>query len=903
VPAKKKRRSARKGVRKTAARRAAPAKRSPAAKRGQPTRRATTAPRRRSFRLTPDVVPRAYELSLELDPRRSDRYAGEVSIELELRRPRRTIELHATEIRVTRPTLECEGRTLRGRVAPNAARETVEIQLEEPLPAGRSTLHLRFAGRLRKDLRGLYAATSGGRRYAFTQLEAPDARRFFPCFDEPDKKARFSVSVTTDAANEVISNSPVERVEQQEGGRKTVRFRPTPPLSTYLLALAVGDLEGSDPVRCGDTEIRVWHVPGKHSLTGFALETARECLARLEAYFDMPYPYEKLDLVAVPDFEAGAMENAGAIFFRETLLLVDAETVSLPEQKRAAEVICHELAHMWYGDLVTMAWWDDLWLNEAFATWMAFAIVDDWKPDWKMWRDFNHHRAAALGLDALESTHPIYANVKTPDDATQNFDLITYEKGASVVRMIERYLGPDAFRAGVRRYIRRHRESNAVAADLWRALAEASGQDVEPIARAWIEQAGFPLLTVRRVEESGRPRLELRQERFRAAQVGAARRKPRPARWPIPWIGRLGDAASADTRLEKRLLRKARERLDLPTPAPRFVYANADESGFFRPLHDASELRALTANLAALTPEERMGLVNHQWALVRAARAPIESFLDLAGALGDESDPDVLAALRAPLHFTLDQFVSELSESDGQRFRSWIVSQFGEAFVELGWDPAPDEDDDTRLRRAALVDLLGPIAEWEPVVAAANRRFEKYLADRASLDANLADAVVALGARAGDAARFEALLETAKRAATPQEARRLLLALGEFRARAPIDRTLRLSLTDAVPTQEVAFLYVRLLQNPAARERTWQFMKRRWSALERRMPPMLISRPVEATPALKTRAYRRDVAAFFREHPVPAAARAVRQALERFDRNAAVRRSEVPRLRRFLAAP
>lgn len=368
----------------------------------------------------------------------------------------------------------------------------MEVVLSERVPAGEAILHLDFRGRLRGDLRGLYAARAGERRYAFTQLEAADARRFFPCFDEPDKKACFRISVTTAKSHTVLSNNPVEKVEPHPGGRKTVHFERTPRLSTYLLALAVGELEASPAAHCGETEIRVWHVPGKEKLTAFALETARETLTRLERYFDQPYPYEKLDLVAAPDFEAGAMENAGAVFFRETLLLVDPETATLQEKKRVAEVVCHELAHMWYGDLVTMAWWDDLWLNEAFATWMAFHVVSAWKPEWKMWNDFQHHRSAALGLDALEHTHPIYAPVKTPQEATENFDLITYEKGASVVRMIERYLGAETFRSGVRRYIREHAESNTVAADLWDALSEASGQDVGRIVRPWIEQAGFP---------------------------------------------------------------------------------------------------------------------------------------------------------------------------------------------------------------------------------------------------------------------------------------------------------------------------------------------------------------------------------------------------------------------------
>jgi puromycin-sensitive aminopeptidase len=259
-----------------------------------------------------------------------------------------------------------------------------------------------------------------------------------------------------------------------------------------------------------------------------------------------------------------------------------------------AEVICHELAHMWYGDLVTMAWWNDLWLNEAFATWMAFHIVDGWKPQWRMWHDFQHHRSAALVMDALEHTHPIYTDVRSPAEATENFDLITYEKGASVVRMLERYLGAETFRAGVRTYLRRHRESNTVAADLWRALSEVSDQEVEPIVRAWIEQPGFPLLRIRRVEREGETLLRFRQERFeaRAAKRRAAR-KQRPASWPIPWVGRVARVGGHRTGAERHLVRRVRDELGLGDAPVRFVYGNADEGGFCRPLHDPEELRVL----------------------------------------------------------------------------------------------------------------------------------------------------------------------------------------------------------------------------------------------------------------------------------------------------------------------
>ncbi len=507
-----------------------------------------TAPHPSRFRLPADVRPTRYDLHLEPDLE-GGTFRGEVRIALRLARPRAEIVLHAADLAIERATAHSGGREMPARVRLARADETAALRFPRPLGAGEATLALRFSGRLNQHLRGLYAASADGSRYAFSQCEAADARRILPCFDEPAFKARFRVAVTVRDGETAVSNGPVEREEPVPGGR-VVRFAETPPLSTYLLALAVGRLEASAPRHLGPVPIRVWHVPGKGQLTAFALEAAAEALARLQDYFDIPYPYRKLDLVAVPDFEAGAMENAGAVFFRETLLLLDPATASLVERKRAAEVIAHELAHMWYGDLVTMAWWDDLWLNEAFATWMAYRVVADWRPEWRMWQGFEHDRSAALGMDALANTHPIYARVRSVADATENFDAITYEKGAAVVRMIEHYLGPDAFRAGVRLYMRRHREGNTVAADLWRALEEASGKPVARVAQAWIAQPGFPLVSIAPARDGGPAALGVRQERFFAdPRVPAARRR---GKWPVPLVVKWRGGGGASPRPRRR---------------------------------------------------------------------------------------------------------------------------------------------------------------------------------------------------------------------------------------------------------------------------------------------------------------------------------------------------------------
>ncbi len=853
--------------------------------------------RRPAYRLDAGVRPTHVELHVEVDPATSGRYRGEVSIQVTLARATRRLRLHAVDLRIFGARIASNGVTLRARCTPQASVGMVELELTRPIPAGLATLHLKFSGRLRRDLCGLYAARSGAHRFAFTQLEATDARKFFPCFDEPAMKARFRISVTTTRTNRVLSNAPIERTRRLPAGRQRVDFAETPPLSTYLVALAVGPLEASAAVKLGRTPIRVWHAPGKRHLTRFALDAAREALARLERYFGLPYPYAKLDLVAVPDFEFGAMENAGAVFFRETLLLLDPTTATLAERKRAAEVIAHELAHMWYGDLVTMAWWDDLWLNEAFATWMAFSVVDDWQPEWRMWHDFQHGRSAALELDSLRNTHPIYCEVHTAEEANANFDLITYEKGASVVRMLERYLGPVTFRRGVRSYIRRHREGNTVASDLWRALSEASGEPVEAMARAWIEQPGHPVVSLALTRERGRTRLTLQQQRFSLRRAARAPRKPE--RWPIPWVGRIG-RAGARPRLERKLLTAARERIDLGPGQPTFVYGNADEGGFFRPLHAAGELRALVHSLPALSAVERMGLVDHQWALVRAGRAGLDGFLELGEALTEEGDPDVLLALRRPLGFIAGSLIPDATPGSAVRFDRFVTRCFRPAFSALGWKPARGETETTRVRRAALLGLVGGVAGAREVVAEAVLLCEGYLEDRHSLDPNLADGVTSIAARAGDARRHRRFLDAMRRSDTPQEQRRFLFALADFRDPDAIERTLALSLTSAVATQDVIFLFARLLANPAARETTWRFVKQHWLRLRARMPSLLAGRLIEATPALLTPAYRRDVASFFTKHPVPSGARALRQALERFDSYRSLRRPAARALESFL---
>jgi puromycin-sensitive aminopeptidase len=877
----------------------------PAAKRRSPARarkkasRAARSPE--AFRLAPDVRPVAMDLHVEVDPGKSSRYGGDVAFTLQLGQDRRTIELHACELRVSRAVVRTEGRRLAGRVVPHPERETVEIVLDEPAPAGHARLELRFSARLRDDLCGLYGVEVDGRRFAFSQLAATHARRFVPCFDEPGMKTRFRLAVTTGARNQVVSNSPIEAEEILADGRKTVHFSATPPLSSYLLALAVGELAQSRVVECGPTPISVWHVPGREGLSDFALDVARDALARLEDWFGLAHPYAKLDLVAVPEFQFGAMENAGAVFFRETLLLVDPATASLAEQKRAAEVITHELAHMWYGNLVTMAWWDDLWLNEAFATWMAFEILESARPDWRVWQTFQHRRAAALDADALDNTHAVHTPVATADEAAENFDLITYEKGASVLRMLAGHLGAEVFRDGVRLYVRRHRESNAVAADLWNALGEASGERVDRLVRPWLEEEGHPVVHVARREKDGLGIVELRQERMRMAPAPRRRKVPaRRPRWPIPMLGRIQAGPSGRTRTVRHLLTRLRERIPAQGADLTFMYANARESGFYRPHHAPDLLEDLIADVESLEPIERQGLVDHQWALVRSGHAELPGLLDLAARLGNDHDPDVLAAVAVPLLSLCKRLAPDAAPESESRLRAWVEVYFGGQVDDLGWAPAPGEDARTGLRRAEVLRIVGVIGEASEVLEEASLRCLQYLQDRRALASDLADPIVTMAAMRGGPPLHAAFLDAMRAAETPQEQRRFLLALADFEQPELVDRTLALCVGDEVAAQDLVFVLMRLLENRHARERTWAFVRRRWSTLRRHLPPQLGIRLIGATPALLTRTHRDEVADFFGTHPLPSSERALRQAIERFDWYAGFRRRVAPQLTAYL---
>ncbi|GEJ57029.1 M1 family metallopeptidase [Anaeromyxobacter diazotrophicus] len=841
----------------------------------------------RNYRLPTSVRPARYQLTLSLDPGRRV-FAGEGQVGLELAAPTGELVLHAAALDLTRAELRTADGPRAVRVVPAPASETVRLVLERPAPAGAATLELAWNGHVSDGLRGLYQAAG----VAVTQFEAADARRVFPCFDEPGFKAPWALTVEAPAGLALLSNGAPERTTEA-AGRQRVAFRETPPLPTYLVALACGALEARPAGAARGVPVRTWAVPEKLALTAFAQEVALEVLPRLEDYFGLPYAFGKLDQVGVPEFEAGAMENAGLVTYREAALLLDPATAALPVKKRVAEVITHELAHQWFGNWVTMQWWDDLWLNESFATWMAAKIVDGWRPEWRVWLDFDAGKAAALHLDALRSTHPVRAEVKNPEDMTESFDVITYEKGGAVLRMIEGYLGEGPFRDGIRLYMRRHAKANAVAGQLWAALAEASGQPVPELADAWIGGPGYPVVEVRR---EGR-RVALGQRRF-YSEPGVAEAGER---WPVPLVLRYEDAGGVKE--ARHLLRGAAGELTLPGEGEvRWLVANGGSTGFYRVAYDAASAAALARHLPRLAPSERIGLIADQWALVRAGAREPADFLDLLAAFGGEEDYAVLDELVGRLAGLEARLADEPVR---QRFQRFVANLVGPAFARAGWDPAPGEPDALRMRRAALLRALALVAREPAAVAEGARRLDRFLGgDAAALEPNLHDAAVAMAARAGDERRFEALRARFKVEPDPALKRRYLTGLALFEDPALAARAEALAFGDEIPLQDAASYMGALLANRTAREGFWGALRQRWDAVQQRVggAPMLLRRVVEAVGQLPERRHLEEATAFFAAHPVPAARQAIAQTLERMRQDVALWERLGPAVARWLAA-
>jgi puromycin-sensitive aminopeptidase len=684
-----------------------------------------------------------------------------------------------------------------------------------------------------------------------------------------------------------------------EGGKRFVAFADTIAMSTYLVAFIVGELEATDPAMVGRTPLRVWCVPGKRRLAAFGREVGAASLAFFEGYYGMPYAGDKLDLLAIPDFAAGAMENFGAITFRETALLVDEAAATHSELERIADVVAHENAHMWFGDLVTMDWWNGIWLNEAFATFMEMLAVDAWKPEWQRWTTFGVSRSAAFAVDGLHSTRPIEFPVGAPREADAMFDVLTYEKGASVLRMLEQYLGPDVFREGVREYLRRHAYANAETGDLWAALGRAAGQAIPALMDGWIFHPGYPMVSARL--EGGR--LLLEQQRFTYLPAPPPSVPGRPAappvdadqRWQVPLRIRLESAGTP--RVERVLLTERSVRIPLPDAASTVV-VNEGGHGFYRVRYSRELLDRLVRRLPdGLAPIERFNLLGDAWAATIGGLMPIQEYLDLTAHFRGERDKNVWILLVGSLT-TLNRIILPADRAGLERL---VRDRMGGLVEELGWEPRPGDDELRRQLRGDAIRALGILGNDTAVQTRAAERYAAHRSGAASVDQNVLPALIAILAHAGDAARYDEFHTAFRAATTPQDEQRYLYALAGFRPRPLIERTLAKTISGEIRTQDAPFVVRSMLMTVHGREITWDFLRANWDTMDRLYPKHGLRRLAEGVIGLATPELERAVHAFFTERKIDFGGKTLEQYLEQLRIAVALRARDGGALSAYLA--
>ncbi|MXZ16586.1 MAG: M1 family metallopeptidase, partial [Acidimicrobiales bacterium] len=866
-------------------------------------------PNANPYRLPRDVRPDRYDIVIEPDLDAA-RFVGEVHIEATVHAPIDSVTLNAAELECSDVMLSQDGTTSGAEISFDAETERMTLRPADGrrLEPGNLRISCTFAGELNDQLRGFYRSTfvdEAGEAHtiATTQFESTNARRAFPCFDEPDFKAVFGVTMIVPADLMAVSCGEVVSSEILADGRRRDTFADTMQMSTYLMAFIVGDLEATEPIDVGGVPLRIVHVRGKSALTGFGLEAGAFALAWLVDYYGIGYPGTKVDLIAVPDFAFGAMENMGAITFRETLLLADPQKATTAELLRIVDVVAHELAHMWFGNLVTMDWWNGIWLKEAFATFMQVAATDAFRPEWKRWDEFSIERGAAFDVDALSTTRPVEYEVVSPADAEGMYDVLTYEKGAAVVRMLEQYLGPDRFAAGVHNYLERHSYANTTTTDLWDALETSSGEPVRTVMDGWIFTGGYPIVSVE-PHPSG---LTLSQHRFvyGTARSGADAAGPGgpgaggqgSAVWSVPVMvrARLADGRTVTERL---LLSDATANVDLGGTVE-WAVVNAGGHGYYRVRYSAGLLAAVARQaLEVLEPIERYGLVDDTYAAVVAGDASAAEFIGLVTDLGSETDLHVWQRTIGGL-----KGLHAIAEPDGREALSVLIRDLATtALGVLGFEPQPGEPDLDRELRGVLFEAAGGRGRDELVRARARAIFENTTDSGDAVEPNLAAAAVQVVAAAGDETDYGRMLELYRSADTPQSELRYLQSLLLFEDAALFKRTLELFAAE-VRTQNAPYLLgaamTHLDHGPAA----WAFIRDRWDELTDRFPQNSISRMAGGIRGLHTRELAGEVDAFFAEHEVPQGALTLAQHIEKMWVNVRLREREGARIGPDPAAP
>jgi aminopeptidase N len=864
-------------------------------------------------RLPGGVHPEHYGLRLTPDLQAAT-FSGEETIELTLDAPSRTITLNAAEIRFGEvkayvlPSAEYSYGALGSQPKPlsalnadkhpqtatttlDPAKEQATFTFANELPAGKVMLAIRYSGILNDKLRGFYLSKTKTRNYAVTQFEPTDARRAFPSFDEPAMKATFDIALTVDAGDTVISNTNM--ISDKSGpvkGKHTLEFARTPKMSTYLVAFLVGDFKCTSGKSDG-VPIRACSTPDKVELTRFAVESAEFVLHYYDNYFGIKYPMPKLDMVALPDFEAGAMENFGCITYRETDLLVNSKTGDIPAKKRVAVVVAHEMAHQWFGDMVTMQWWDNLWLNEGFATWMETKPVAEWKPEWNFPQDDAQDLDQTLNLDAQKTTRTIRATANTPDEINEMFDGISYGKAGAVLGMVENYLGKEVFRQGVHNYLSAHLYGNATAEDFWNAQTANSHLPVDKIMSSFVTQPGVPLLTLSERQAGGVPVTQSRF--FLSMDTNLGRERS----WTVPVC--LKTTAAPICRVLSPEDRSIPIPMDVGLPV---LYVNAGGKGYYRTAYTPSQYSAIVAKAeTSLTPPERIDLLGDRWALVRSGQGSIGGYLDLVFAL--RADP--YAAVLDTAHQQIQKVDSEIaSGEDREAFNAILQREFEPVYRALG-SPEKGESFDRQQLRGIVFEILGDARDPAVLAEAQALTARTFAVDNKkdkTLDATLADAAVLVSSRNGDAALYDKVLAVSRNSPDPEEQEDALRILGRFRDPALVERTLDYAVSGEVRNQDSYGVLVALLRDRETQDEAWSYIQKNWEKVRAQLTVSSGEDLVRATGYFCSVDRREEVTSFFATHKVEASERTLAKAVDSMNACIQLRAAQGTDFHRWLAA-
>jgi len=839
-------------------------------------------------RLPGGVGPLHYAMTLTPDLKAAT-FTGDETIDVVLSKPTSTITLNAAFINFMFVT--ANGET--AKVTLNPDKEQATFSFPSTLTAGNVQLHILYSGFLSSDLRGFYISKTKKRNYAVTMFEPTDARRAFPSFDEPAMKARFDISLVVDAGDTAISNTNI--VSDTAGpvaGKHTLRFAETPRMSTYLVALLVGDFKCLSGQSDG-VPVRVCATPDKVRLGAYALDLAEHTLHYYDEYFGIKYPMPKLDMISLPDFEAGAMENFGAITYRETSLLLDEKTATLADKKNVTTSVTHEMAHQWFGDMVTMQWWDNLWLNEGFATWMETKAAAKWRPQWKFEVDEAETLDEALNFDARPTTHPIRMPSETRGEINEQFDGIAYGKAGSVLAMVEQYVGPEKFRQGVQKYLNAHLYGNATAEDFWNAQTAVSGKAVNKIIKSFVLQPGVPLLTF---DEKGKGKVEVAQERFYVARKDTSTSpQALQQKWIVP-------VCFLDTNKQPTcyLLKGEQKKFKLP-PGAAMLYSNAGARGYYRSNYSAGVYAKIVANAETqLTPAERIGLIGDEWALMRSGRSTASNYMDLVNALSHDPSPAVLRNALIGETVISDRIATD-DEQDA--LSAWEREVFTPIYKSLPSATTNDSQDVVEMR-AELFSLLGEASE-DTVVDEARNIAEKYMADPTSVESSLGQAAMSIminnaDASSGDVALYDKLLKVSQTASDPNVQSQALLWLAEFKDPALVERTLEYVASGKVRNQDSWYLLVAEMDSRDSRDQAWTYMTKHWDKIAAQLTESSAADVVESAGGFCTEEKRTEVMDFFVEHKVNAADRAMKSAVDNITGCILLRNTQEPSLHDWL---